>query len=104
MKSSERIKRNLNLHLNNINNINRRKNTGHMTNNLNTYVPGKLTLSLSSENKINRKNKINKNYKYNYDYNFNFNSSPSIIDGLVKHLITKLFYFQLHHHSLNLLL
>ena len=77
MKSSERIKRNLNLHLNNINNINRRKNTGHMTNNLNTYVPGKLTLSLSSENKINRKNKINKNYKYNYDYNFNFNSSPN---------------------------
>ena len=77
MKSSERIKRNLNLHLNNINNINRRKNTSHMTNNLNTYVPGKLTLSLSSENKINRKSKINKNYKYNYDYNFNFNSSPN---------------------------
>jgi hypothetical protein len=77
MKSSERIKRNLNLHLNNINNINSRKNTGHMTNNLNTYVPGKLTLSLSSENKMNRKNRINKNYKYNYDYNFNFNSSPN---------------------------
>ena len=77
IKSSERIKRNLNLHLNNINNINSRKNTGHMTNNLNTYVPGKLTLSLSSENKMNRKNRINKNYKYNYDYNFNFNSSPN---------------------------
>ena len=28
------------------------------------------------------------------NHNFNFNSSPSIIDGLVKHLITKLFYFQ----------
>ena len=77
MKSSERIKRNLNLHLNNITNINHRKHTGNMTNTLNTYVPGKLTLSLSSENKINRKSKINKNYKYNYDYNFNFNSSPN---------------------------
>ena len=77
MKSSERIKRNLNLHLNNITNINHRKHTGNMTNTLNTYVPGKLTLSLSSENKINRKSKINKNYKYNYGYNFNFNSSPN---------------------------
>ena len=75
MKSSERIKRNFNLQLNNINTINHRKNTGNMTNTINTYVPGKLTLSLSSENKINRKNKINKN-KYNYDYNYNFNSSP----------------------------
>ena len=74
MKSSERIKRNLNLNLNNINN-NQRKNPGHLTNTLNSYVPGKLTLSLSSENKINRKNKINKNYKYNYEYNFN--SSPN---------------------------
>jgi hypothetical protein len=61
MKSSERIKRNLNIHLNNINHV---KNPGNMTNTLNTYVPGKLTLSLSSENKMNRKNKINKNYKY----------------------------------------
>ena len=77
MKSSERIKRNLNLHLNNITNINHRKHTGNMTNTINTYVPGKLTLSLSSENKINRKSKINKNYKYNYDYNYNFNSSPN---------------------------
>ena len=74
MKSSERMKRNLNIHLNNINHV---KNPGNMTNTLNTYVPGKLTLSLSSENKMNRKNKINKNYKYNYDYNFNFNSSPN---------------------------
>jgi len=74
MKSSERIKRNLNIYLNNINHI---KNPGNMTNTLNTYVPGKLTLSLSSENKMNRKNKMNKNYKYNYDYNFNFNSSPN---------------------------
>ena len=78
MKSSERIKRNFNfnLHLNNISNINQRKNTGNMTNTINTYIPGKLTLSLSSENKINRKNKINKNNKYNYEYNYNFNSSP----------------------------
>ena len=77
MKSSERIKRNLNLHLNNITNNNHRKHAGNMTNTINTYVPGKLTLSLSSENKINRKSKINKNYKYNYDYNYNFNSSPN---------------------------
>ena len=75
MKSSERIKRNFNLQLNNINTGNHRKNTGNMTNTINTYIPGKLTLSLSSENKINRKNKIYKN-KYNYDYNYNFNSSP----------------------------
>ena len=75
MKSSERIKRNFNLQLNNINTGSRRKNTGNMTNTINTYIPGKLTLSLSSENKINRKNKIYKN-KYNYDYNYNFNSSP----------------------------
>ena len=75
MKSSERIKRNFNLQLNNINTGSHRKNTGNMTNTINTYIPGKLTLSLSSENKINRKNKIYKN-KYNYDYNYNFNSSP----------------------------
>ena len=75
MKSSERIKRNFNLQLNNINTVSHRKNTGNMTNTINTYIPGKLTLSLSSENKINRKNKIYKN-KYNYDYNYNFNSSP----------------------------
>ena len=77
MKSSERIKRNFNLHLNNISSVNQRKNTGNMTNTINTYIPGKLTLSLSSENKINRKNKINKNNKYNYDYNYNFNTSPN---------------------------
>ena len=84
MKSSERIKRNFNfnLHLNNISNINQRKNTGNMTNTINTYIPGKLTLSLSSENKMNRKNKISKNSKYNYEYNYNFNSSPK------KHLLT----------------
>ena len=63
MKSSERIKRNLNLHLNNITNNNHRKHAGNMTNTINTYVPGKLTLSLSSENKINRKSKINKRRK-----------------------------------------
>ena len=84
MKSSERIKRNFNfnLHLNNISNVNQRKNTGNMTNTINTYIPGKLTLSLSSENKMNRKNKISKNSKYNYEYNYNFNSSPK------KHLLT----------------
>ena len=75
MKSSEKIKRNINLHLNNI--ANNRKNAGNMTNTMNTYVPGKLTLSLSSENKINRKSKINKNNKFNYDYNYNFNTSPN---------------------------
>ena len=75
MKSSERIKRN-------ISNVNQRKNTGNMTNTINTYIPGKLTLSLSSENKMNRKNKISKNSKYNYEYNYNFNSSPK------KHLLT----------------
>ena len=74
MKSSDRMKRNLNLHLNDINN---RKINGNMTNTINAYLPGKLTLSLSSENKINLKNKINKNNKYNYDYNYNFNSSPN---------------------------
>ena len=75
MKSSEKIKRNINLHLNNI--ANNRKNAGNMTNTINTYVPGKLTLSLSSENKMNRKSKINKNNKFNYDYNYNFNTSPN---------------------------
>ena len=55
MKSSERIKRNFNLHLNHINNVNHSKNAGNMTNTINTSIPGKLTLSLSSENKINRK-------------------------------------------------
>ena len=74
MKSSDRMKRNLNLYLNDINS---RKNNGNLTNTINTYIPGKLTLSLSSENKINLKNKINKNNKYNYDYNYNFNSSPN---------------------------
>ena len=79
MKSSERIKRNLNLHLNNINNANHDKNI-NMTNTINTYVPGKLTLSLSSENKINRKNRINmNNNKFNHDYNYNFNNSPNKI-------------------------
>ena len=77
MKSSDRIKRNFNLHLNNINNISHNKHAGNTTNTINTYIPGKLTLSLSSENKINRKNKINKNSKYNYDYNYNFNNSPN---------------------------
>ena len=76
MKSSERIKRNFNLHLNHINNVNHSKNAGNMTNTINTSIPGKLTLSLSSENKINRKNKVNKNNKYKYDYNYKFNNSP----------------------------
>ena len=73
MKSSDRMKRNLNLNLNDINN---RKINSNMTNTINTYVSGKLTLSLSSENKINLRNKINKSNKYNYEYNYNFNSSP----------------------------
>ena len=64
------IKKSENINLDNIRNNNNSK----ITKTINTFSPGNLGISLTNENKFNRRKKYN---RFNYEYNYNFNSSPN---------------------------
>ena len=67
--SNINIKKNEKINMDNLKN-----NNSKITKTINAFSPGNLAISLSNENKFNRKKKYN---RYNYEYDYNFNSSPN---------------------------
>ena len=68
LNNNSKIKEQLNI--NNLKNIG----NGGVTKSIKTFSPGNIALTLSNENKMNKRKKYN---RYNYEYDYNFKSSPN---------------------------